>query len=143
MCKLGRQWKLSVHLFCKKHTHTSTRYRQKTANRPSAHPLPASPTAALNVRKLCSGECCGKRSAYGNTPADTPLCSAEREEMKPNRQKSDVSRLAYQHRCRSDFKYTSHTPNAVARYKGTRPHRGCFFFPTRGLFVVQANDDYT
>lgn len=32
-----------------------------------------------------------QRSAYGNAPADTLLCSAELEEMKPSRQKPDVS----------------------------------------------------
>lgn len=56
----GKNTSMDCQFICYKNTQTSTHYRRKTANRPSAHPLPASPTALLNVRKLCSGECGGK-----------------------------------------------------------------------------------
>lgn len=76
-------------------THTSTHYRhkkkEKTANRPSAHPLPASPTAPLNVRKLCSGECCSKGQPMVMPQLTLCFCSEQSgEEMKPSRQKPDV-----------------------------------------------------
>lgn len=115
-------------------THTSTHYRRKTPNRPSAHPLPASPTASLNVRNLCSGECSGKGqpmvmpqltlcftavSGRRRSPTDRSLTSTD----------SLISTTA------TATSNTHHAPNAGAFYKGQHPNTG-FFRPQHiTLFV--------
>lgn len=113
---------------CYKNTHTyqhTTGKKKKTANRPSAHPLPASPTAPLNVKKLCSGECCGKGQSM--VMPQLTLCfaapSRRRWNQADRRLTSTDSRISTTATATSNI---HHTPNTGACYKGTRPHWGFF-----------------
>lgn len=93
----------SVHFVSKKtkDTRINTLQAETEKQQPGDQPttLHASPTAALNVRKLCGGECCSKGHSMEMTQLTLCFASTELEEMKPSSQNPDVYSVLYQHHC--------------------------------------------
>lgn len=124
-------------------THTSTHYRRKTPNRPSAHPLPASPTASLNVRNLCSGECSGKGQPM--VMPQLTLCFTAvsgRRRSPTDRSLTSTDSPTYQHHCHGNFKYTSRAKRWRFLQRPTPQHR-LFSPPTHYTICIRAQEDYT
>lgn len=87
--KNTHQPKLSVHLL-QEHTHQHTTGK-KNSQQAISPPPSCLPHSAPECQKAVQWGVLQQRSAYGNAPADTLLLQrAEREEMKPSRQKPDV-----------------------------------------------------
>lgn len=129
-------------LICCKNTH-NTLHAKKT-NHPTGHPLPASPTAPLNVRKVCSGECRNKGQPMVMPKLTLCFVAQSRRTWNPTDRSLTFTDLPFS----TTATVTSnihHTPNSGTFYKGAHPHGGFLFFPPsqHSDYLYQKRHEYT